>query len=142
MAKINAPRGTADTLPADAWKWQAVERIANTFAQPFAETTEWFDVEPIGLGGSAFDPVTIRKWLQFYLNRLYQPGDYVDTARNFALVMNDAAKMGVRVRAKAPAGASYKRPPRAPFATDPVRSRGRLHPEPDLLHRSWILAAE
>jgi len=73
----------------------AVERIANTFAQPFAETTEWFDVEPIGLGGSAFDPVTIRKWLQFYLNRLYQPGDYVDTARNFALVMNDAAKMGV-----------------------------------------------
>ena len=26
--KIQAPKGTADVLPADAWRWQAVERIA------------------------------------------------------------------------------------------------------------------
>jgi histidyl-tRNA synthetase len=32
MSKINAPRGTADTLPAEAWKWQAVERIARDLA--------------------------------------------------------------------------------------------------------------
>src|SRR3954466_290084 len=32
MAKINAPRGTADVLPADSWKWQAVERIAREVA--------------------------------------------------------------------------------------------------------------
>src|SRR5437660_1589669 len=25
--KISAPRGTADLLPADSWKWQTVERI-------------------------------------------------------------------------------------------------------------------
>jgi histidyl-tRNA synthetase len=30
--KINAPRGTADTLPADSWKWQAVEAIAREVA--------------------------------------------------------------------------------------------------------------
>src|SRR3984957_19492982 len=30
--KINAPRGTADTLPADSWKWQTVERIARETA--------------------------------------------------------------------------------------------------------------
>lgn len=73
----------------------AVERIANTFAQPFMETPEWFDVEPIGLGAAAFDPVTIRKWLQFYLGRLYVPGDYEDTARTFAMVIHDAVKMGI-----------------------------------------------
>jgi len=32
MSRINAPRGTADTLPADSWKWQAVEAIARDVA--------------------------------------------------------------------------------------------------------------
>jgi histidyl-tRNA synthetase len=49
--KINAPRGTADTLPADSWKWQTVERIAREtatvyhFAEirtPIFEHTELF----------------------------------------------------------------------------------------------------
>jgi dGTPase len=39
-------------------------------------------------------------------------------------------------RAKAPASAAFARPPRAPYATDPGRSRGRLHPEPDSRTRS------
>src|SRR4051794_37901398 len=30
--KINAPRGTADLLPAETWKWQTVERIARELA--------------------------------------------------------------------------------------------------------------
>jgi histidyl-tRNA synthetase len=51
MAKINAPRGTADTLPADSWKWQAVEKIARDVAElyhfseirtPIYEHTELF----------------------------------------------------------------------------------------------------
>src|SRR5438105_1611885 len=33
MEKINAPRGTADILPADSWKWQAIERIAREVAE-------------------------------------------------------------------------------------------------------------
>ena len=28
MEKITAPRGTADVLPDESWKWQVVERIA------------------------------------------------------------------------------------------------------------------
>jgi histidyl-tRNA synthetase len=32
MSRINAPRGTADTLPADSWKWQAIEAIARQVA--------------------------------------------------------------------------------------------------------------
>ncbi|MGD0140278.1 MAG: histidine--tRNA ligase [Tepidisphaeraceae bacterium] len=32
MSRINAPRGTADTLPADTWKWQAIETIARDVA--------------------------------------------------------------------------------------------------------------
>src|SRR5687768_9306601 len=32
-AKIAAPRGTADILPADAWKWQSVEQIAREVAE-------------------------------------------------------------------------------------------------------------
>lgn len=71
----------------------AIERIGLTFAQPFAETEDWFDATNIGIGPAAFDPVTTRKLLQFYLNRLYLPGEYTDRARTFAIVMEDAAKM-------------------------------------------------
>src|ERR1700722_17852917 len=51
MSKINAPRGTADTLPADSWKWQAIEEIARQIAScyhfaeirtPIFEYTELF----------------------------------------------------------------------------------------------------
>jgi histidyl-tRNA synthetase len=51
MSKINAPRGTADILPADSWKWQAVEGIAREVASlyhfaeirtPIFEYTELF----------------------------------------------------------------------------------------------------
>jgi hypothetical protein len=71
----------------------AMERIALTFAQPFAETEDWFDVVNVGIGPAAFDPISERRILQFYLNRLFAPGDAVDTARPFSLVMYDAAKM-------------------------------------------------
>jgi len=49
--KINAPRGTADVLPADAWKWHAVERIAREVSElyhfaeirtPIYESTDLF----------------------------------------------------------------------------------------------------
>lgn len=33
MSKIEAPRGTADILPAEAWRWQAVEQIARELAE-------------------------------------------------------------------------------------------------------------
>jgi histidyl-tRNA synthetase len=51
MSRINAPRGTADTLPAESWKWQAVEAIARDVASlyhfaeirtPIFEHTELF----------------------------------------------------------------------------------------------------
>jgi histidyl-tRNA synthetase len=51
MSKINAPRGTADALPAETWKWQAVEQIARDIARvyhyseirtPIFEFTELF----------------------------------------------------------------------------------------------------
>ena len=35
MAKISAPRGTQDILPADAWKWQAVEQIGRQLARAY-----------------------------------------------------------------------------------------------------------
>jgi histidyl-tRNA synthetase len=50
-AKIQAPKGAADTLPADVWRWQSVERIARTVAEvygfkeirtPIFEHTELF----------------------------------------------------------------------------------------------------
>jgi histidyl-tRNA synthetase len=49
--RIQAPKGTADTLPADVWRWQAVERVARTVAElygfkeirtPIFEHTELF----------------------------------------------------------------------------------------------------
>jgi histidyl-tRNA synthetase len=51
MSKINAPRGTADVLPADSWKWQTVEQVAREVARlyhyleirtPVFEHTELF----------------------------------------------------------------------------------------------------
>jgi dGTPase len=46
----------------------------------------------------------------------------------------DGQKAAKRARAEKPAATPAKsatRPPRAPYATDPARSRGRLHPEPE-----------
>jgi histidyl-tRNA synthetase len=49
--KIQAPKGTVDTLPAESWRWQAVERIAREVAElydfreirtPIFEHTELF----------------------------------------------------------------------------------------------------
>jgi len=51
MAQISAPRGTADILPAESWKWQSVERVAREVAAlyhfaevrtPIFEHTELF----------------------------------------------------------------------------------------------------
>jgi histidyl-tRNA synthetase len=51
MAQISAPRGTADILPADSWKWQTVEHTARNVAAlyhyaevrtPIFEHTELF----------------------------------------------------------------------------------------------------
>jgi histidyl-tRNA synthetase len=33
MSRINAPKGTQDILPAESWKWQAVERVAREVAE-------------------------------------------------------------------------------------------------------------
>ena len=41
-----------------------------------------------------------------------------------------------RVGAKPPSGPAPIRPPRALYATDPAKSRGRLHPEPESTHRT------
>ncbi len=35
MTRINAPRGTADTLPSESWKWQVVEGIARTLGENY-----------------------------------------------------------------------------------------------------------
>ncbi len=35
MSKIQAPKGTVDTLPAESWKWQAVESIAREVARVY-----------------------------------------------------------------------------------------------------------
>ena len=35
MSIINAPRGTADVLPGDSWKWQVVERIARDVSSTY-----------------------------------------------------------------------------------------------------------
>src|SRR4051794_16101185 len=51
MSRINAPKGFEDILPADSWKWQAVEGIAREVAMryhfaeirtPVMEHTELF----------------------------------------------------------------------------------------------------
>jgi histidyl-tRNA synthetase len=36
MTKIQAPKGFEDVLPADSWKWQAIERIARQTAELYA----------------------------------------------------------------------------------------------------------
>src|SRR5262245_56228581 len=33
MSRISAPKGTIDILPAESWKWQAIERIAREVAE-------------------------------------------------------------------------------------------------------------
>src|SRR5688572_25297058 len=35
MSQITAPKGTADILPAESWKWQLVERIAREISETY-----------------------------------------------------------------------------------------------------------
>src|SRR2546421_12220128 len=35
MSRINAPKGTADILPAESQKWQTIERIAREVAEQY-----------------------------------------------------------------------------------------------------------
>ena len=50
--------------------------------------------------------------------------------------MADGQKAAGAKRARAAAPQPYARPPRAPYATHPSQSRGRLHPEPDSRSRT------
>ena len=65
MEKISAPRGFADTLPGESWKWQVVERIARQtaatyhFAEirtpcPILESTQLFHRGVDGTSASGF----------------------------------------------------------------------------------------
>jgi dGTPase len=48
----------------------------------------------------------------------------------------DGQKAVKRTKAKLAGEGGYVRPPRAPYATDPAKSRGRLHPEPESRNRN------
>jgi dGTPase len=48
----------------------------------------------------------------------------------------DGQKAVKRTKAKLAGEGGYVRPPRAPYATDPANSRGRLHPEPESRNRN------
>jgi dGTPase len=48
----------------------------------------------------------------------------------------DGQKAVKRTKAKLAGEGAYVRPPRAPYATDPANSRGRLHPEPESRNRN------
>ncbi|QGZ94831.1 Deoxyguanosinetriphosphate triphosphohydrolase [Terricaulis silvestris] len=50
--------------------------------------------------------------------------------------MADGQKAVKRTKAKLAGEGGYVRPPRAPYATDPAKSRGRLHPEPESRNRN------
>jgi len=73
----------------------AVERIAASLSQPYFETEEWFDVVPAGIGPPAIDPVILRRFLMFYMDRLYLPGNYCDSTHCIATFMHDAFEMNI-----------------------------------------------
>lgn len=72
----------------------AVHQVAATIENQLVNFQNWFGIESLG-GLSVFDPDTLRKLVQHVLNRLWSPGDQVETALKFPAFLADSIVVGL-----------------------------------------------
>jgi hypothetical protein len=74
----------------------AVDHIVGTFERALTDSDDWLIAEPGTAAARPFlDAAAIQSTLQFYLSRLWKPGNHPETAHGIQVVVGDAAKRGI-----------------------------------------------
>ena len=116
----------------------AVEHIVGTFERALTDSDDWLQVDPPGLGVPFLDPSLIAQLLQFFLERLFTPGNHAETGYGIQVLVSDAVKRALleplviakvypmlqkrqlfKFKTRAPVGREQGNYPQYDFATDP-----------------------
>jgi len=73
----------------------AVEQLVGTFERALTDSDEWLDASNPGMGKNLIPPETLKALLLFYLERLYQNGDYPDTQLGISTFVSDSVKRAI-----------------------------------------------
>lgn len=70
----------------------AIEHIVGTLERALTDSDDWLRVQPAGVGKPFLKSEIIAKLLQFYLGRLHQPGNRMETGYGIQVFVSDAMK--------------------------------------------------
>jgi len=73
----------------------AVEHIVGTFERALTDSDDWLAADPAGPGKPFLEPAIIQDLTQFYLERLWQPGNHPETGYGIQAFVGDACKRGI-----------------------------------------------
>lgn len=73
----------------------AIEHIVGTFERALTDSDDWLSADLPGIGEPFLDPDLLPPLLQFYLQRLYTPGNHPETAYGIAPLVSDMVKRGL-----------------------------------------------
>src|SRR5262249_27388023 len=73
----------------------SIEQSVGTLERGLTDAEDWLTVDPVGIGDPVIDPQVIAKFLQYYLLRLWIPGDAPETSYNIANLLGDGLKRGL-----------------------------------------------
>jgi hypothetical protein len=74
----------------------AVEHIVGTFERALTDSDDWMTAEAPSPAGKPFlEPAIIQEMLQFYLERIWKPGNHAETAFGIQVLVGDACKRGI-----------------------------------------------
>jgi hypothetical protein len=74
----------------------AIEHVVGTFERALTDSDDWLAADPASPAGKPFlEPAVIQDLTQFYLERLWKPGNHPETAHGISVVVGDACKRGI-----------------------------------------------
>ena len=80
----------------------AIEQICGVIERALTDFNDWYELSPVNISdfndstqAALLDPVVLQKFMSYFLDRLWQPGEQPDTSYGFPLLVSDAVKMGV-----------------------------------------------
>jgi hypothetical protein len=73
----------------------AVEHIVGTFERALTDSDDWLTAQPAGVGTPFLPPEIMQNLVQFYGERLWQPGNHPETGYGIQCLVGDACKRGI-----------------------------------------------
>lgn len=73
----------------------AVEHIVGTFERALTDSDDWLASDLAGAGKPFIEPAAVGELLQFFLQRLWRPGNHPETGYGISTFVGDACKRGI-----------------------------------------------